>query len=209
VKLGVVGDLSGGAPERLSRVLDQALIACDVVVQVGDLAPAYEQVRSRLLTSGHKLRLVPGNHDTDYDSLGVPRNWRWTDPDHLVTLIGVDNSQARLDSEARALFAHRGNSRYGFVFAHMAPWPIMLPDGSENRHTMVESMDPNPDADWLVERLKARADVMVAGHYHGWTLQHAPWGTLIVEGRGGAAPNLAYTLLTVTRTGWVVHEVPV
>lgn len=207
MKLGVVGDLSGGAPERLSRVLDQALIACDVVIQVGDLHPAYEQVRSRLLTSGHKLRLVPGNHDTNYDSLGVARNWRWTSPDHLVTLIGIDNSTMRLDDEARSMFAKRGTSRYGFVFAHMAPWPILLPDGSENTHTMVES-GPNPDADWLVDRLRARADAMVVGHYHGWTLQFAPWGPLIVDGRGGAAPDLAYTLVTITTRGWVVHGVP-
>jgi hypothetical protein len=207
MKLGVVGDLSGGAPERLARVLDAALIACDYVVQVGDLMPAYEQVCSRLLTSGHKFRVVPGNHDVDFDTLNVPRNWKWTDPDGLVTLIGIDNSTGRLSDESRALFDERGPSRYGFIFAHMAPWPIVLPDGSENRHTMVEG-GPNPDADWLVDQLKLRADCMVAGHYHGWTLQFAPWGPLIVEGRGGAAPDLAYTLITITEDGWVVYSVP-
>lgn len=207
MKLGVVGDLSGGQPDRLSRVLDAALVACDVVVQVGDFNPATEQVRSRLLTSGHKLHVVPGNHDLDFDVLGVPRNWKWTDPDGLVTLIGVDNSTMRLPDEAKALFASRGPSRYGFVFAHMAPWPIVLPDGSENRHTMVEG-GQNPDADWLVDQLKLRADCMVVGHYHGMTVQFAPWGPLIVEGRGGAAPDLAYTLITVTGSGWVVHSVP-
>lgn len=35
-KIGVVGDLSGGDPARLSAVIDHALIACDYVVQVGD-----------------------------------------------------------------------------------------------------------------------------------------------------------------------------
>jgi len=208
MKLGIVGDLSGNAPERLARVLDAALIACDYVVQVGDYVPATEQVRSRLLTSAHKRKIVPGNHDTDFDTLGLPRNWRFTTPDRLATFIGLDNSTARLSDDAKALFAKRGNSRYGFVFAHMAPWPIVLPDGSENRHTMVESLDPNPDADWLVDRLKARADAMCVGHYHGASLQFAPWGPLIVEGRGGAAPDLAYTLVTITKSGWVVHSVP-
>jgi predicted phosphodiesterase len=208
LKIGVVGDLSGGDPARLSAVLDNALIACDHVVQVGDLTPAYEQMRSRLLTSGHKLHVVPGNHDANFDTLNVPRNWRFTTPDHLVTMIGIDNSTMHLGDEAKSMFAKRGSSKYGFVFAHMAPWPIILPDGSENRHTMVEG-GPNPDADWLVDRLRSRADVMVAGHYHGWTMQQAPWGPLIVEGRGGAAPDLGYTLMTVTPNGWVLHSVGV
>lgn len=207
MKLGIVGDLSGGDPTRLTRVLDQALIACDFVVQVGDLHPAYEQVRSRLLTSGHKFRVVPGNHDVEFDTLAQPRNWRFTTPDHLTTFIGIDNSTMYLSDEAKSMFAKRGNSKYGFVFAHMAPWPIVLPDGSQNRHTMVESNDANPDADWLVERLRSRADAMVVGHYHGFSLQFAPWGPLIVDGRGGAAPELAYTLITITEAGWVVHSV--
>jgi hypothetical protein len=207
VKLGVVGDLSGGDPSRLARVLDAALVACDFVVQVGDLHPAYEQVRSRLLTSGHKLRVVPGNHDVDFDALGVPRDWRVITDDGLAALTGLDNSAARLTDAGRALLAERGPAVYGFVFAHMAPWPLVLPDGSENRHTMVEG-GPNPDADLLVSRLRERADCFVAGHYHGWTLQFAPWGPLICEGRGGAATDLAYTLITITSSGWVVHSVP-
>jgi hypothetical protein len=105
------------------------------------------------------------------------------------------------------LFTDRGDSKFGFVFAHMAPWPLVLPDGSKNMHTMVES-GPNPDADWLVEQLKRRADCFVAGHYHGWSLQFAPWGPLIVDGRGGAASELAFTLITVTPDAWVVHSVP-
>lgn len=207
-KIVVVGDLSGGAVERLSTVLDHALVAADYVIQLGDLMPAYEQVRSRILTSGHKLFPVPGNHDTEYDSLNIPRNWRFTTPDHLVTLIGIDNSTMHLTDEARQQFAKRGESKFGMVFAHMAPSPIVLPDGSVNNHTMLEG-GPNPDASWLVERLKHRADAMFCGHYHGWTFQQAPWGPLIVDGRGGAAPELAYTLITVTPDGWVLYSVGV
>ena len=190
------------------------MLACDVVVQVGDLMPAYEQVRSRLATNASagpggtsKLRMVPGNHDTEFDSLGVPRNWKMTTPDGLATLIGLDNSSSRLTDEGKALFAERGPSTFGFVFAHMAPWPIVLPDGSENRHTMIEG-GPNADADWLVAQLKLRADAAAVGHYHGWSLQFAPWGPLIVEGRGGAATDLAFTLVTILPDGWVLHSVP-
>jgi predicted phosphodiesterase len=205
--IGVVGDLSGGAPERLAKVLDAALVACDYVIQVGDLMPAYEQVRSRLATSGHKLFVVPGNHDTEFDTLNQPRNWKFTTPDQLVTLIGVDNSGGRLTPDARAIFDERGPSVFGFVFAHMSPWPIILPDGQVNNHTMIEG-GPNEDADWLISRLQLRADVMCCGHYHGATLQRAPWGDLIVEGRGGAASDLAYTLITVLPEGWVYHSIP-
>lgn len=207
-KIGVVGDLSGNAPDRLCKVLDNALIACDYVVQVGDLEPAYSQVQARYLTSGHKLFPVPGNHDAQYDSIGAPRRWKFTTPDGLATLIGIDNSSSHLTDDDKTLFADRWSSAFGFVFAHMAPWPLVLPDGSENRHTMVES-GPNPDADWLVEQLKSRADAMCVGHYHGWTFQQAPWGPLIVDGRGGAAADLGYTLITVTPDGWVLHSVGV
>jgi hypothetical protein len=205
--IGVVGDLSGGAPERLAKVLDAALVACDYVVQVGDLEPAYEQVRSRLLTSGHKLFVVPGNHDADFDTLNVPRNWKFTTPDGLVTMIGIDNSGSQITPAGRAQFEERGPSVYGFVFAHMSPSPIVLPDGNLNMHTMVEG-GPNQDADWLIARLHERADAMACGHYHGATLQRAPWGDLIVEGRGGAASDLAYTLITVRPDGWVYHSIP-
>jgi predicted phosphodiesterase len=207
-KIGVVGDLSGGDPTRLSAVLDNALIACDYVVQVGDLEPAYKQVQSRWLTSGHKFFPVPGNHDVDYDTIGCPRRWKLTTDDGLVTLIGIDNSTSNLADEDKALFDERGPSTFGFVFAHMPPCPIVLPDGSENRHGMVGG-GPNPDADWLIDMLKTRGDAMFAGHYHGWTFQQAAWGPLIVDGRGGAAPDLGYTLITVTPDGWVLHSVGV
>lgn len=42
---------------------------------------------------------------------------------------------------------------------------------------------------------------------HGMTYQQAPFGPVIVDGRGGAAPELAYTLITVTPDGWVLHSV--
>jgi predicted phosphodiesterase len=207
-KIGVVGDLSGGDPARLSAVLDSALIACDYVVQVGDLMPAYEQVRSRVLTSGYKFFPVPGNHDAEYDSIGCAREWKYQTSDGLTMLIGLDNSTGRLTETGKSYLGVPKTTPYEFVFAHMPPCPIVLPDGNENRHGMVEGGE-NPDADWLVETLKDRADAMFAGHYHGFTVQFAPWGPLIVDGRGGAAPELAYSLITVTPNGWVIHSVGV
>ena len=205
-KIGVVGDLSGGDPSRLSAVLDQALIACDYVVQVGDLEPAYTQVQSRWLTSGHKLFPVPGNHDAGYGQIGCPRTWRLDLQSPSLTLLGLDNSSGSLSPDSKALFGAAKASQFEFVFAHMPPCTLMLPDGSANTHNMAEAGGA-ADAQWLTGQLQGRADAMFCGHYHGWTYQQAPWGPLIVDGRGGAAPELAYTLITVTSDGWVLHSV--
>ena len=211
MKIGVVGDLSGGDPARLCAVLDNALIACDYVVQVGDLEPAYTQVQSRIATSGHKFFPVPGNHDTEYDSLGVPRAWRVDVSSPPLTLLGLDNSTGMLSDDSKALFATpKATGVTEFAFAHMPPCPLVLPDGTENVHGMVES-GPNPDAAWLIGQLQGRCDAMFCGHYHGWTaMLSSPFGgPLIADGRGGAAPDLGYTLVTVTAEGWVLHSVGV
>lgn len=208
MKIGVVGDLSGGDPSRLAAALDAALIACDLVVQVGDLHPAYEQMRSRLATSGHKLFPVPGNHDAGYDGLGCPREWRFDSPNPPVTLLGLDNSAGTLSAGSKALFGAAKSAAFEFVFAHMPPCPLVLPDGSANGHNMAEAGGA-ADAAWLTGQLAGRTDAMFCGHYHGWTYQQAPFGPLIVEGRGGAAADLAYTLITVTSGGWVLHSVGV
>jgi len=208
VKIGVVGDLSFGDPGRLAAVLDAALIACDYVVQVGDLHPAYPQVTSRYATSGHKLFPVPGNHDVDYNSIGCPRTWRLDLQAPSVTLLGLDNAAGSLSPDSKVLFNAAKTARFEFVFAHMPPCELVLPDGSTNGHNMAEA-GGGADADWLTNMLKTRADAMFCGHYHGWTYQQAPFGPIIVDGRGGAAPELAYTLLTVTDEGWVLHSVGV
>lgn len=207
-KIAVVGDLSFGDPSRLAKVLDAALLGADIVVQVGDLHPAYEQVKSRYATNGHKLFPIPGNHDTDYDSIGCPRTWGYTSPDGLVSLVGLDNSTGSLTAAGKQLLATPKPAPYEFVFGHMPPVDMVLPDGNTNGHNMAEAGGA-ADAAWLTSQLQGRADAMCCGHYHGWTYQQAPFGPLIVDGRGGAAPELAYTLITVTEEGWVLHSVGV
>jgi hypothetical protein len=90
----------------------------------------------------------------------------------------------------------------------MPPCELVLPDGSPNGHNMAEAGGAD-DAAWLTGQLGNRADAYCCGHYHGATVQFAPWGPIIVDGRGGAAPELAYTLITVTPAGWVLHSVGV
>lgn len=217
MKIAVVGDLSFGDPARLSAVLDAALNATgstDAVIQVGDLHPAYQQVRSRYLTNGHKLAPVPGNHDTDYDTISCPRTWRQdlTDPvtGVTVTLLGLDNSAGTLSADSKALFAQPKTSAFEFTFAHMPPCELVLPDGSVNGHNMAETGQAGADdASWLRDQLKQRADAYCCGHYHSMTYQQTSFGPVIVDGRGGAAPELAYTLITVTPSGWVLHSVGV
>lgn len=216
-KIAIVGDLSFGNPERLAAVLDAALNAtgsADAVIQVGDLHPAYQQVASRYATNGHKLAPVPGNHDTGYDSTGCPRTWRkdLTDPQTgvTVTLLGLDNSAGILSADSKALFAQPKTSQFEFVFGHMPPCELVLPDGSPNGHNMAETGQAGAaDAAWLQGQLHDRADAYCCGHYHGMTYQMTSSGPVIVDGRGGAAPELAYTLITVTPGGWVLHSVGV
>lgn len=215
MKIALVGDLSFGDPQRLAAVLDAALNAtgsADRVVQLGDLHPAYPQVTSRVATNGHKLRPVPGNHDTDYDSIGCPRTWRedLTDPQTGVTvsLLGLDNSAGTLTADSKALFGQPKWSDFEFVFAHMPPGELVLPDGSVNGHNMAEA-GGGDDAAWLRGQLKSRADAYGCGHYHSMTYQQTAYAPVIVDGRGGAAAELAYTLITVTPDGWVLHSVGV
>lgn len=41
------------------------------------------------------------------------------------------------------------------------------------------------------------------------TYPQVSFGPLIVDGQGGAVLDLAYTLVTVTERGWVLHSVGV
>lgn len=217
MKIALVGDLSFGDPARLAAVLDAALNATastDAVIQLGDLHPGYQQVKSRYATNGHKLSPVPGNHDADYDSIGCPRTWRrdLADPQTgvTVTLIGLDNSAGTLTADSKVLLGRPKTAQYEFVFAHMPPCELVLPDGSPNEHNMAETGQAGADdAAWLRDQLKGRADAYGCGHYHGFTMQQTSFAPIIVDGRGGAAPELAYTLITVTPAGWVIHSVGV
>lgn len=218
MKIALVGDLSFGDPARLAAVLDAALNAtgsADAVVQLGDINPAYQQVKSRVATNGHKLFPIKGNHDiNDFDSIGCPATWRQdlTDPQTgvTVTLLGLDNSAGTLTADSKALFSQPKTSAFEFTFAHMPPCELVLPDGSSNSHNMAETGQPGADdAAWLRDQLKARADAYGCGHYHGMTWQQTNFAPILVDGRGGAAPELAYTLITVTPQGWVLHSVGV
>jgi hypothetical protein len=210
-KIALVGDLSFGDPTRLAKVLDAALVAADHVVQLGDIAPAYSQVRSRWLTSGNQLHPLKGNHDIgQYEQIGCPATWSYQTTDGLVTLLGLDNSAGTLTPDSKTLFSVPKTTPFEFAFAHMPPVDMVLPSGDINKHNMAETGQPgSDDAAWLCAQLKQRSDMMGAGHYHGMTVQYAPFGPLIVDGRGGAAPDLAYTLITVTEDGWVLHSVGV
>src|SRR6185312_13671202 len=64
-RLAVVGDLSMQAPDRLDRVLRHALKHSDLVVQVGDMHPAYDVLKKHLGTG--RLLVIPGNHDDRFD----------------------------------------------------------------------------------------------------------------------------------------------
>lgn len=210
LKLAVVGDLSQNDPSRLAQALDAALSVADVVIQVGDINPGYDAVKQRLGTG--KLFPIPGNHDI----LG-PGNWdqglpgqpkQWTKVISGVTLIGLDNSRDTFDQEAWGLVNAYAAQPLGplFLFCHKPLSPLVLPDGSESQHIMGEG-SPCPDAEKMKKLIEPLDVTICNGHYHGWTLMRPFYGTVVLEGRGGAAPQIGYSLFFIQPEGWVCHPV--
>jgi predicted phosphodiesterase len=208
LKLAVVGDLSQNDPSRLAQALDAALQAADVVVQVGDINPGYEAIKQRLGTG--KLLCVPGNHD-----IQGPGNWdaglpslpkQWAKTIDNVYLVGLNNSCDTFDQEAWDLLNAAPTNLRLFVFCHKPLSPIVFPDGTESQHIMGEGA-PCPDAIKLQQWAAGRHATFCHGHYHGWTLMSPNYGTVIVDGRGGAAPQIGYTLFVIQPEGWAAHAV--
>lgn len=207
MKIAVVGDLSMQEHSRLDRVLTAALAAADLVVQIGDIHSAYGVVQKHLKSG--RLFVIPGNHDDRYDSLGIPR--QWLHPLAKCTLVGLDNSNDHFNSETWAILAQvtPEMSRPLFVFAHKPISNVILSDGSENHHVMSESGTPASKADairlqgWL---RKQKNCMLISGHYHGWSCAMTDFAFCIIEGRGGAAPDLGYTTIVVTSDGMSFHK---
>jgi hypothetical protein len=214
LKLAVVGDLSQNDPSRLAQALDAAIGVADVVVQLGDINPGYDVVKDRMKSSG-KLLCIPGNHDTqgpgnwDASLPGTPKQWQKTV--NGVYLIGLDNTNDTVNQAGWDLLNTYVNSGPPtlplFVFCHKPLSPIVLPDGTESTHIMGEGAFPCADAEKLKKFLEPLDATLCHGHYHGWTLMKPSYGTVILEGRGGAAPQIGYTLFLIQPEGWVAHSV--
>jgi predicted phosphodiesterase len=205
LKLAVVGDLSMQYPPDLARALDAALQAADIVVQVGDMHPAYDVVKQRLSTG--RLFTIPGNHDVFFETLGVQRHWRMDYPG--VHLLGIDNANDAFDPYVwnTLLPSVEGLKGPLLIFAHKPLSTILLPDGTESSHIMGEGAY-NADAERMKTWLTKQDDVCwISGHYHAWTFQRTPYCDVLVEGRGGAAGsrNVGYTLFLINTEGWVFH----
>ena len=209
LKLAVVGDLSQNDPSRLAQALDAALQAADIVIQVGDINPGYDVVKQRLGTG--KLFCVPGNHDIlgpgnwDQSLPGLPKQWAKTiGPAHF---IGLNNSCDTFDQEAWDLIAAAPEPPlHLFIFCHKPLSTIVFPDGSESQHIMGEGA-VCPDAIRMRQWLYSHSATLCHGHYHGWTLMKTNYGTVIVDGRGGAAAQIGYTLFNIQPEGWSAHSV--
>lgn len=204
LKLAIVGDLSFQDPNRLAQALDAALATADVVVQVGDLHPGYDVVKARLASG--KLLVVPGNHDTEWDTrLALPRQWVKDLP--AATLIGLDNSADVINqADWNILNAYVPNGKPLFLFMHKPLSTLVLPDGNESNHIMGEG-SPCPDAIKLQDWMLAHHASMGCGHYHGSTVMDTRYSTVVLDGRGGAAPQLGYTMLYIQPEGWTAHAI--
>jgi predicted phosphodiesterase len=207
LKIAVVGDLSMQNPKRFQVVLDAALVNADVVVQVGDMHPAYDIVANRLQTG--RLLVIPGNHDAQFDALHQPRFWRKDFPQ--AHLVGLDNSHDTYTKEEWDMLREFPATVKLplFVFTHKPLSQIVLSDGSESGHIMGEGVSgPNADADRLKTWLVQHRPLVVCGHYHEWVFMRTPYSDVLVDGRGGANPNeLGYTVINVLNEGWSIHKV--
>jgi len=177
------------------------------------LEPGYDVIKERVKTG--KLLVVPGNHDSGFDGLGLPRDWTKTitSDKKEVRLVGIDNSQDSISAQAWRYLEDMAKQTdqpvYRFVFAHKAPSDLILPNGSISTHVMGEGRI-NKDAQRLVALLQPLDATMCVGHLHAFAYCHPWWGDLICEGRGGAnVTELAYSLIVVQSEGWVLHSVPV
>ncbi len=94
-----------------------------------------------------------------------------------------------------------------FLFCHKPLSPIVLPDGTESLHIMGEGALPCADAEKLKKFLEPMDVTICNGHYHGWTLMRPYYGTVVLDGRGGAAPQIGYSLFYIQPEGWVCHPV--
>lgn len=197
---------------RLATVLDAALANTDVVVQLGDIAYAYDVIKARY--GSGRLWPIPGNHDYtnghwDQSLADLPKQWMKSNAELVV--VGLDNSFDTFNAEAWTLLesgAKQGSGKLPlFVAVHKALSPLILPDGTESQHIMGEGASC-PDAVKLQDWLRAHPESAVAcGHYHGWALMQTSYATVILEGRGGAAPQLGYTLINIDQNGWIAHPV--
>jgi predicted phosphodiesterase len=192
----------------LAQVMAAANDNADIVVQVGDMHPGYSVVK-KYGVDPNRIYAVPGNHDTDWDSqLGWSRQWIHS-LDNVV-LVGLDNSKDIFDDEAYQLIQDVLKERLTenvILFVHKPLSTIVLSDGSESQHIMGEGALPNKDADKMKDILNGEDVLCCHGHYHGWSLMMTHYATCLIEGRGGAAPELGYTIITVQKDGLVLHQV--
>lgn len=207
MKIAVVGDLSMQEHSRLNKVLKAALKAADWVVMLGDMHSAYEVIQKHLKSG--RLLVIPGNHDDKYDTIGQPRQWiKFL---RNCTLVGLDNANDTFNNETWRILSQitPESPRPILVCGHKPLSNVVLSDGSENTHVMGESGSASAKADavQLQNWLKSQNDCLyICGHWHGWTYQMTTYGPVLIEGRGGAAPDLGYTLFTIRKDGMVFHS---
>lgn len=204
IKISVVGDLSLQDPSRLEQAMAAAYSSCDILVQVGDMHPGYSVVK-KYAGMGKPVYAVPGNHDTDWDNqLGWPRQWN-----HDVQechLVGLDNHADSFNGQDWSALASINDDKPILLFVHKPLSTIVLPDGSESSHIMGEGA-VNQDAIKLCGLITGKDILCVHGHYHGWTYMKTKYADCLVEGRGGAAPQIGYTLITISPNGIVLHSI--
>jgi predicted phosphodiesterase len=210
LRIAVVGDLSLQDPARLENVMIRAAEDCDILVQVGDMHPGYDVVKQHAVKKPNNVLAVPGNHDTEWDAtLGWPRQWNRDEPE--CHLAGIDNSNDSFCDKdwltVETALAALEKGKPVILFVHKPLSDIVLGDGSESIHNMGEVHGGNADSKKLQGMVNGRDVLLVHGHYHAWSLMKPPYADCLIEGRGGAAPELGYTVINVRAEGIVLHAV--
>lgn len=205
IRIAVVGDLSLQDPARLEKAMAAAYKDGDMLVHTGDINPGFDVIK-KYAGMGKPVYAVRGNHDTDWDAqLGWPKQWNHDNTE--CHMVGLDNSGDTFNAQDWAAVANiPSDDKPILIFVHKPLSTIVLPDGSESSHIMGEGA-PNPDAVKLQGLLKGKDVLCIHGHYHGFSLFRTNYADCLIEGRGGAAPQIGYTLLLVTHEGWTLHPV--
>ena len=221
LRIGIVGDLSMQDPQRLRHAMQEANANSHIVINVGDVHPAYGVMKEFLFTNGvrnENVLVVPGNHDENYDSMGVPRNWIKFYESVNCVIVGIDNSEDKISKYAWDLLEQakqnyiNNTTQAGavnlIVVTHKPLSTLLLPDGSENNHIMADNDDRVRLIKWLDQ---FKNTLLVCGHFHSWTYQRTSYSDVLVEGRGGssgpAGAGLGWTSIIVTNEGWIFRKI--
>ena len=84
LRIGIVGDLSMGNPQKFRHAMQEATSNSDITIQIGDCHPAYTILKSFHNQYPDKVFCVKGNHDENFESMNLPTQPWWHLPQFFL-----------------------------------------------------------------------------------------------------------------------------